>query len=83
MPIQRIMVVHSEGNAMTTMLTSTIVRDSRPTTRETGGRAPARRRDAAGVVRSVVAGLATAARFAGHFVVACVSVAVVGADTEH
>jgi hypothetical protein len=27
--------------------------------------------------------LATAARFAGHFVVACVTVAVLGGDTEH
>jgi hypothetical protein len=33
--------------------------------------------------RAVIAGLTTAARFAGHFAVAAVSVAVVGADTEH
>lgn len=28
-------------------------------------------------------GLVTVARFAGHFAVACVSVAVIGVDTEH
>ena len=30
----------------------------------------------------VAAGTVTAARFAGHFVAACVSVAVLGADTD-
>jgi hypothetical protein len=33
--------------------------------------------------RVVLDGLVTVARFAGHFAVACVSVAVVGVDTEH
>lgn len=33
--------------------------------------------------RAVLTGLATAARFAGHFAVAAVAVAVVGSDTEH
>jgi hypothetical protein len=83
MPIRWIVVVHSEGNAMTTMLTSTTVRDSRPTTRVADVRTPARHRTVAGLVRSVVSGLATAARFAGHLLVAGVSVAVLGADTEH
>ncbi len=33
--------------------------------------------------RTVLGRLATVARFAGHFAVACVSVAIVGAATEH
>jgi hypothetical protein len=33
--------------------------------------------------KAVLTGLATAARFAGHFAVAAVSVAVVGVATEH
>lgn len=36
-----------------------------------------------GPVAAVGGGLATAARFAGHFVVAFASVAVVGAETEY
>jgi hypothetical protein len=40
----------------------------------------ARRR---GPVAAVGGGLATAVRFAGHFVVACASVAVIGAETEY
>jgi hypothetical protein len=31
----------------------------------------------------VTSGTVTVARFTGHFVVACVSVAVLGADTDH
>jgi hypothetical protein len=34
-------------------------------------------------VTAVGSGLATAVRFAGHFVVACASVAVLGAETEY
>ncbi|HEX4703962.1 MAG TPA: hypothetical protein VH352_17670 [Pseudonocardiaceae bacterium] len=68
---------------MTAMLTGTTVRDSIPRPRPT----PASHDPAGGTVRSAtrgaLTGLATVARFAGHFAVACASVAVVGADTEH
>jgi hypothetical protein len=64
---------------MTTMLTNRTVRDSIPRPRE----APADEHTARSATRTVVTSLATATRFAGHFAVACVSVAVVGAATEH
>jgi hypothetical protein len=46
---------------------------------------PARRhRSVVGrTLTGVTSGTVTVARFTGHFVVACVSVAVLGADTEH
>jgi hypothetical protein len=49
--------------------------------------APSRREPARNQVGKALAGVAggtvTAVRFVGHFAVACVSVAVLGADTDH
>lgn len=57
------------------MLTTALVTESLPRPRQV-----VRRHHP---TRAVLTGLATAARFAGHFAVAVVSVAVVGVDTEH